>query len=94
MKITKRGSLVVVIFFIVVPLLVDAVLAFFTRNAFGISLFLFSAYLRCSPLYISYLAIASVVLWLVAKWRKSKQCSVTGFEFEAFEKQKNANHKQ
>ena len=70
MKITGRGIVTIIVFFILLPLFIELILLFFTNSKTGsISLtsFLLSAYVTYLPWYLVYLVLAAVAIYL---WKK------------------------
>jgi len=72
MKITGRGIVTIVAFFILLPLFIDWILIFFTNSNTGsisLTTFLPAGYISYLPWYMIYLVIAFVAIYL---WKKYK----------------------
>ncbi|HKC34433.1 MAG TPA: hypothetical protein VKB95_00165 [Chitinophagaceae bacterium] len=74
MKISGKGILVILLFLVVIPLIVELILLFVlpkdgTGN-FSMTRPLFLSYGKLIPLYFIYLVIAFAITYLVKNWRK------------------------
>jgi hypothetical protein len=72
MKITGKGIIAIMGFFILLPLVVDLITGIWVpKNPGGsMSLFLVSSYIRFLPLYLIYLAIALFIIYLFNRYKK------------------------
>ena len=72
MKISGKGVVVILIFLVGIPVIVDLILAIAVPGGadFGMSRFLISSYIGVLPFYILYLVLAFAILYTWNKWKK------------------------
>jgi large-conductance mechanosensitive channel len=74
MKISGKGILVIILFLVVIPVIIELILMFvLPKNGpgnFSMTKPLFLSYGRLIPLYIIYLIIAFAIMYLIKNWRK------------------------
>jgi hypothetical protein len=85
MKMTGRGAITILVFFIGLPVFVDMILLMFlkkNKDVAGFSIFTITAFIKYLPLYLLYLVIAFFVLRLIDRVKRGKKIT-PDFEFEA-----------
>jgi hypothetical protein len=80
MKITGKGVIAILVFFVAFPVFIDLVIRISAPKNPEVSMssFLVSAYIRYLPFYLVYLAIALCVIYLFNRYKKYKRESSNG----------------
>ena len=74
MKVSGKGVLVILLFLILIPVIIDLILSLvLPASNFILSRSLSKSYVRALPFYFLYLIIAFAVLYLWKTWRQNKK---------------------
>jgi hypothetical protein len=75
MNVSGKGVATIILFLVLIPLLVDLVLIIVipAKDHFSMTAFLLPRYTMMLPVYLVYLVIAFGIMYLINKWKKSRQ---------------------
>ena len=78
MRISGKGIVIILLFLIVIPLIIDLILSIAfpgVSDNFRMSKLLSESYAKALPFYLFYLVIAFTILFLIKKWNEKKSRS-------------------
>ena len=76
MKVSGKGVIVILLFFVGIPALVDMILVFSLGKKgadFGMTSFLLPRFAKAFPFYIAYLILVFVILFFIKKWKTQRK---------------------